>query len=54
MVLKARNIPVLVLLLVSLYPTVERFLPKAESHELEWADSLLPSAAGDVLLVTAD
>ena len=54
MLLKARNIPFLILLLVSLYPVLEQFLPKEKSKEVEWADSLLPAAARDVLLITAD
>jgi len=54
MVLKARNIPLLILLVVSLYPVLEQLLPKEETTEVEWADSLLPAAARDILLITTD
>jgi len=53
-ILKAKNIPLLVLLLVSLYPLGERFAKPQTSAEVERADSLLPAAARDVLLLTAD
>ena len=54
LVLRARNIPFLVLVFVSLYPVLEQVLPQEKPQTVEWADSLLPTAARDVLLVTAD
>ena len=52
--MKAKNIPFLVLLLVSLYPVFQRFSKPETPREIERADSLLPAAARDVLLLTAD
>jgi len=54
MVLKAKNIPLLVLLLVSLYPLFQRFTKPEKPREIERADALLPATARDVLLLTAD
>jgi hypothetical protein len=53
MVLKARDIPILILLPVSLCPALEQFLPQEKSQKIEWAVSLLPAVARDVLVITA-
>ena len=53
-VLNARNLPLLIMLCVALYPVLEQVRSQEKPPEVEWADSLLPATARDVLLVTAD
>jgi hypothetical protein len=55
--LKAKDIPLLILLLVSLYPLFQGLAEPEEREqppEIERADALLPAAARDLLLLTAD
>jgi predicted RND superfamily exporter protein len=54
MAIRGKHIPLVVLALVSLYPLVQFLSGTEQESYLERADALLPAAARDVLLITAD
>lgn len=54
MVLKAKNIPFLVLIAISFVPLLQSLLKPGIEEVIDRQDSLLPASARDVVLLTAD
>ncbi len=54
MVFKTKHIPFLILILVSIFPLLQRAYRLEKIEETDHEDSLLPASAHDVVLVSAD